>query len=41
MFSNAEATATFAAAANSLKRILMRGRADRRVENKPLLDGPR
>jgi hypothetical protein len=41
MFSNAEAGASFAAAAGDLKHILARGRTSRRLENRPLLDRPR
>jgi hypothetical protein len=40
MFSNAEASASFAAAISDLKRILARGRTSHRLENRPLLDRP-
>jgi hypothetical protein len=38
MFSNPQASASFAAAINDLKRILLQGRTSRRLENRPLLD---
>jgi hypothetical protein len=41
MFSNADAGASFVDAVDDLKRVLARGRAGRRIENRPLLDRPR
>lgn len=41
MFSNADASAGFARAADDLKRVLASGRPSRRLGNQPLLDRPR
>jgi hypothetical protein len=41
MFSNAEASATFAGAVDDVKRVLASGRTSRHLGSQPLLDGPR
>lgn len=41
MFSSAEASASFASAADDLKRVLALGRTSRRLETQPLLERPR